>query len=76
MSERFTQEQFDDLHDLFTNVITTLTRNYDASIISRMFRLHNTIFPPNYSQSCGSCRKQVHDRLKGYWEANKQNYGY
>lgn len=76
MIREMTQEEFDDLNDLFTNVITTLTRNYDASVISRMFRLHNLIFPPNYSQSCGSCRKTVHDKLKDYWEGNKTKFGY
>ena len=70
------KEDFDNLHDLFTNHITGLYRNYDASIISRLFNLHNKVFPPNYSQSCSACREQVYRRMKEYWEGNKQNFGY
>ena len=70
------------MNDLFNRVdalMSTLVGrenyNHNAQVIREMFNLHNEVYPNNleFSTSCGGCRQRVYQRLKLWWQENKQS---
>jgi hypothetical protein len=46
-----------------------------AEQTTRMFNLHNTVFPKQleYGKSCSSCRNRVYKKLQNYYNIQIQN---
>ena len=67
------QDQFKEFHELMTFLQGKEMHNHPADVISKLFMLHNLVFPHEYSKSCSGCRARVYNRCKNYWNENREN---
>lgn len=72
-----TAELFVRLHNLVQEWEGKENRRVPANVITDMFNVYNSIFErKEYSKGCAGCRAKVWNRLKEYYHANKQQWGY
>jgi hypothetical protein len=68
-------ELFNRVDQMMTSLVGKENHNHNAQVIRELFNLHNEVFPGNleFSTSCGGCRQRVYQRLKLWWQDNKQS---
>lgn len=69
-------ELFNRVDQMMTSLAGKENHNHNAVVIRELFNLHNEVYPHNleFSTSCGSCRQRVYQRLKLWWNDNKQSH--
>ena len=69
-------ELFNRVDQLMNSLVGKENHNHNAQVIRELFNLHNEVYPNNleFSTSCGSCRQRVYQKLKQWWQDNKQSH--
>jgi hypothetical protein len=71
------EKDFLEVYNLMLSWRGKENRRVPAEDVRRIFNIHNKVTGINeYSVSCTSCRQRTWNRLKDWYDANKEQYKY